>query len=203
MSSLMRKQERVFHLPQLNTQTTFTKKFRYAAYDGSTPGVTFKVGSLLTLLLMATSATASFGIIQSARIKEIELWGANGGSGTPSTIYVQWAPAAENACQIQASDTSLSVDYPAHVRSRPPKGSAAEFWQGTPQIADEMFSIGQGGCSSYAVDLTVELVLSNGGIGIATTVSGATAGAIYFPSLDAYNGTGYYPPVSGEAGVAL
>lgn len=154
-------------------------------------------------MTMATSTTAANGLFQAVRIKKLELWGSNAGTGTPATIYVQWSPGSENAAPLQAGDTTLSTDEPAHVVTRPPRASAASFWQGLDQNSDVMFSIATQGLGALMIDITLQLVVANGNAGNLITVAGASAGTVYYMSLDSMNGTAYLPPVAGQATVSL
>jgi len=201
MRKVMKKQKPnrgwVSQPPMFDSTLKMSHKFRYVA--SAAGQIVVEDRELLSILASADTAVTAFSVLQSAKIRSIELWGPppTSSSGS-STISVQFPPpntaiAAAQAPNRVFSDTVLGSTVPAHVKALPPKGSYASMWLGASASTVIEFQLLQG----TIVDIVLDLVLANGAptYSTAITVAGATAGDLLQLPLD-WTTTAHLKPVS-------
>ncbi len=93
-----------------------------------------------------------------------------------------------------ASDTSMGASLCAHVKSRPPRGSAAAMWLVIGSNST-VFELTAPANSIIDVDLDVVLNDGKGAQTVLAAVAGATAGVLYVRALNS-NGSNNIPPLS-------
>jgi hypothetical protein len=142
--------------------------------------VSFTYNQLAGLLgIIDTSATTSVFWTSVFRLRSVEIWSPVATAGTPVTASVTYT---ENGADFESppvtmSDTSVSFDFPAHVLSKPPRGSLASKWHGSAQT-DELFSLTF--ASGSTVDFVFDFVLSDVGNALAgPTIAGGMAGNLH------------------------
>jgi hypothetical protein len=113
-------------------------------------------------------------------------------SSNPAAPYVYWIN-NEQYVKPEVIDRSVpaGVTLPSKLTFRPPKTALAALWQGA-GFATPMFVLKNIGLGSV-IDLTCEVALGDGfssGL-VATTVSTATAGKVYYLKLDGVGGVLY------------
>lgn len=159
------------------------------ANSTSTVSATVSAANIGTALgVLATSATNSYPVIVSARIKRVRIWTLPSTS-TTTTCAIQWLGSTgnTNASQVEHSDTSLSTAEPAFVDSVPPPDSSASWWFATDgSVTTPLLFISASGPS--VVDVFVDCVLSDGNAMTAYTSSGMTAGRVYYSPLQGASG---------------
>jgi len=79
---------------------------------------------------IATSTTASVLWAQFFRLRRVRAWSPVATAGTPVTIKLVWISDSGifESPNVQVSDTSVSFDHPAHIDTRPPRGSVQDKW---------------------------------------------------------------------------
>jgi hypothetical protein len=114
----------------------------------------------------------------------VELWGPMAATLTPVTVSVEYS--SNNSAQFTApskifSDTSMGM-VGAHVFTRPPKESYANFWLGNTGISVMTLTYPAGAI----IDLVFDMVLADGQALNTTNVVvvGATVGDVFVNSLD-------------------
>jgi len=147
--------------------------------------------NLLNLLVVATSATASFRIWGAVRLKEIEMWsagalGTTGASLPQNLIGVEWFGTTNSYMNsVKVTDSSMGIK-PAYLRVKPPKESSSDFWisqGGQSDTTTTLFAIN--GSIGAVVDVTMLVVLVDDEAASAgPTTTGMTAGTVYWGYLD-------------------
>lgn len=125
--------------PPFRPTISCSHRFRF---ENSTRGGSSTVtrGDILSMVVVAMSSTATVRILESVRLRSVEMWAnpQSFGAGPPS-MQIEWK--GENAPSTVISDTSMGV-RPAHIRSRPPARSSAQWWSMSgSQESDELFSL--------------------------------------------------------------
>jgi hypothetical protein len=173
------KQSRFTHPPPYIAQSIRSFHLRCLA-TGAEAGVSFAYFQLAGLLgIIDTSATTSVFWTSVFRLRSVEIWSPVATAGTPVTASVTYT---ENAADFESppvtmSDTSVSFDFPAHIMSKPPRGSLASKWHGSGQT-DELFALTYS--SGSTVDFCFDFILSDIGVPIAgPTITGGTAGNLH------------------------
>jgi hypothetical protein len=169
--------------PQLKTYPDLTHTYRFFANStvsnsiitsdllfGAAGGICTVANSLVTCL---------FGTL---KVKRVQIWAPLLSSGT-NEIEVLWGiQGTPFSNPVRVSDVSVSTAYPAHIDTRPPTSSIANFWQNV-SVNEALFKIS---CptSSY-IDVTLQLTLwNNEGAGFSTNVALGSLGDMYYMSLD-------------------
>lgn len=132
---------------------------------------------------LATVATSVRPIASNMRIHSVEMWASpDTAADAIETIALEWTPFGSlGASNLEKSDTSISNARPAHIFSRPPRGTAAEFW--FDDIVDVTLLL-LTGPKSTVIDVNVSFVLNDSSPTSAISVSGATVGRLYFQAMD-------------------
>jgi hypothetical protein len=191
--------------PPYQSVTKFTVRRRYvttSSASGTVSGFTLcdSIGAVCT----ATNASI-IGVAAAARIISVELWGAAASSTlSSSTVSISWNPGTNTAAQfgsnLEVSDTSTSSAIVPYIKSRPPKESAAAFWNarllpnGTLNTG---FLFQLSAPTGSFVDVVTEVCFLDAGKAtalVATPITSGTAGSFAYVSLDGVAGT--YNPVS-------
>jgi hypothetical protein len=124
-------------------------------------------GCLLNLLVYAetTSGANGYRVIQSIRVKEVEMWlfMAPGASTAGALdLELEWYSALAN--DVRISDMG-NANEPAYIRSTPPKNTLASFWsvqqssEGDQLLAISIDNAGYNTQCSLVVDVAVEYTL--------------------------------------------
>jgi len=192
VSAQLRAQERRVAPPQFLSNVSFGHTYRFTSTNATATALTgtsilCAAGSMGTVV--NTTVTSFF---LSFKIKKIEIWTPPASQGAAATCSVDWTGSENFSATREVSDTTVSVDRPAYVSTRPPAQSAAAFWQG-PGTATLCTLIAPTGS---IVDIQLALILSDGDVAAATTaVATCSVGGTYYLSLDP-NATHRYVPVS-------
>jgi hypothetical protein len=134
--------------------------------------------------LVATATNTAYPFVSYFRIKSMQMWGTTFGNAAFATVGVRWFNTVGFPTNVLESDTSLSQAFPAYVTSRPPRGSAASFWnEGSGQ---GLLELTYQECTSIAVDIHIDFKLSDQSTVTSpiTTTNPMTVGQLYYPALD-------------------
>ncbi len=176
--------------PATRIQPIQRRIFRYSGVSGSAV-VTGK--SILSIAAFNNSAatTAARCLFEGVRLRRLRVWAVD--TTSPQTVTVVWFGAGPGD-RISATGNQ---SFPARIDVKPPKGSAADFWQehsnsfavnsGASTLFPNLFSI-SANCA-YIVDAHVDTVLENGACATLVT-TGATIGAVSYPNLDCLDQAG-------------
>lgn len=149
---------------------------------------TITKGDLTELIVCTTSGTTNYRLMDSIRLKRIEMWGpASQASGTSPFITKMISIADESTGSVGGptrtlSDFSLSNARPSHLVWKPAKGSMQSLWI-TTGIASTDAILSLVVSSGTVVDVTFEYIIGDGtDAPVLATASGAggTAGQVYF-----------------------
>jgi hypothetical protein len=167
------------------------------AIDPATAQLDVTLRTLMSLMCVG-GASATPGTIvnlfDAIRLREVEMWCANTNSLTG--IALTWSGNSSfgmfNTNDVVVSDTSMSNDNPAHIRTRPPaKSLLSDWWQGKNANANTAFLDGKifhtlfTGAHTIIVDITLDIVLADSEqFGFALSSSPTSSGAIYYAYLD-------------------
>lgn len=157
-------------------------RFQAQAALSDTP---VNANDLLNLMVMATTATTSGRLIETIRIRKIEMWAPMASDLIPVTASVEFTTSA--ALQIGAkrelhSDTSMGAMRCAYVAAKPSPLSAAGQWVPSDGNTWEYMLLN---CpDNTIIDLHVTMVLKNTeATSTGTAPTGATAGRVYYGCL--------------------
>jgi len=177
---------------QFRANPEVSRRYRFTSSSGTSTTI-----SAFTLLdacgVCATTAVLGSAIYQSVKVRQIEIWTPPASQGAAATCSVLW-PSSNTSQPREVSDTTVSVTQPAHVRTSPPPGSLAGFWSSGNVSLFTLVAP-----SGSIIDVWVSLVMADGTNVLATaaTLVGATAGRMYYCSLDSTTSAGsIYAPVS-------
>lgn len=171
---------------QISPNLIVRHRYRFSVKTAAIANVVTSVSAMHMCGYAAVTATSGYAIFANARIKEIEVWAPPASQGAASTCTVTWigsSALAYGVSNVEASDSSVSTAFPAHVRTSPPVRSFAAEWFGE--------SVNSNLCTIIApvgsiIDVDVEMVLGDGSAaGSVLTVAGASVGSIYYAPLDA------------------
>jgi hypothetical protein len=166
--------------PPINSNVRIGHKFRFVA-SAAIVDVSIQSDDLLAVCgNIAYTTTNLTGIARSAKLKSVEVWTPTATSTTPTTCSVEW-PASQRSPSMEVSDTSINISRPAHIKASPPKESLSAFW--FDESTNAALFILNAPIGSV-VDVQLEYFLLDSGTGIATTVTGATIGQLYYGYLD-------------------
>jgi len=174
--------------PPFVAQSTRKMVVRTTANAG-TPNLSVNMQQLAQLCgCFAISATASNLITPLIRILKICMWGPVATAGTTVTTSLTWVNMAEDfeSPPKTLSDTSVSFDRPAHLSSKPPRGSLSEKWHGS-TLTDQVLLLGFP--TACVVDFHLEFMLMDNVSTFAAingpTLVGALTGQIYHHPIQA------------------
>lgn len=159
----------------------YTFRFRGPAAAGT---VNVTQTELLDLLAVATAATTGVRLIQSARLKRVQVWvPPNPLATVPASVAVTGCVGTGPGGLNRVTDTAMGQTEAAYVDWRP-LPSDASLWFSTSN-ANIVFQIAALGVYPI-VDISMELIFIIGtGTGVATSaLVGAVAGTVYYHYLD-------------------
>lgn len=188
-------------LPPFYSSIRFTKTVRF---QGTTGAATLFTGqNLLDLFFMAGTTILGERINAAVKLHRVTLWNPPTlSTNVPTTCSLEFQSEGGNGIYTGSndfviSDTSMGADRPAHVSARPPKGSAADFWQSGNNTTN-LFIIT--GTANIIVDIHATFVVMNNDtvVGLQNPVLvTATAGLVYCGGLDGVRKAGtLWPPLS-------
>ncbi len=188
----IRNQQRLWVMPpSLQSQVTVSKTLRFkssTSVDNSISAHALINAAGMSVTVVNTSLTSIF---QSVRLHYVEVWlVAGSGIGDVSVRWLMDSDDTMGGPGLLKSDVTMGTAYPAHVKTKPPTGSSASFWQhllhaGTTQ---ELFHIKTSGACIVDVSATWVMRDGNDAIGTSDTNYAVSAapnlGEIYAPALE-------------------
>lgn len=176
-------------VPQLRTNVIVKHRYRFTSTSASLK--TIKDDDLIGIAGAVCSVANSTlnAVAASVKIHEVEIWSPPASQGSAATCSIEWL--STYSPTIEVSDTTVSVSEPAHIKCKPPPGSAASFWinpgsvQNIMQVSAPIGSIIDVKCSHVLVD--------TGTAGRNFSVSAGTLGTLYYLALDQSSGHAYTP----------
>jgi len=178
------------HPPQIKPNITVRHKYRFVASAAASVVLTTKSLCRAFGYCCTTSTTAS-SVIAAARIISLELWSPPASQGAASTCTVQWVGAVSTTVNpglsaVEASDTSVSPAYPAHIRTRPPVRSLAADWfiEGVSGTVGNLCTVNAP--SGTILDIEAEIIFGDGGASSPASfvVAAGTAGLLFYAPAD-------------------
>jgi hypothetical protein len=179
-----------------NPQSSHTFRFTASGLTALPAGKAVSVETLLCAAgVIATTTVAGSAFHQAVKILSIEVWTPPAAQGSPATCSVLWSD-SNFARNSEVSDTSVSTAEPAHVRTSPPAGTQAAFWNSSSNLADRLCTIVAPPGS--IIDVTVSLIACDGGAasGVAVLVGGNVGRASYCALDNTTLASASYLPVS-------
>ncbi len=165
----------------LSTNIRLSHKYRFVASTAFN-GQIFPIGLIGACggVCTVTNTTISL-LVESLRLKKIEVWSAPATQGASSTCTVEWS-GSDNSPNVEVSDTTISVARNAHLVTSPPNLSLASFWT-TPTSSNALFSLT---CPiNSIIDIWLDEVLADQASALGTTtVATGVLGELYFLPLD-------------------
>lgn len=169
------------HPPQLRSAFLTRHKFRFQATEAFVSNIT--TGQIMNLVVTSAGLGTSPALLSmitpvmnSVRIRSVELWAANTSAATPVTVELNWSL---NTVRFSApadarTDTALGVTDVAHIKCVPPRNSFAAMWmnatttQSSPSTANPaLFDLNIP--SGTIIDLDLDLCFGgNGAIDLST-----------------------------------
>jgi len=151
-------------------------------------GYSTSVGQLLLCAGgVATTTTNVASFWSAVKLARIKIWpsvGASTPSSTSNAAGVAWVGGDGNIPDQESWQVlPIGVTMTRSLTFVPPKGSLASFWwDGSSSTSNlfELYAINAGDILQVEFDVCPTVKLSN----VAKTVSGATAGDVYYASLD-------------------
>lgn len=176
--------------PSIDLAPVQTMTFRYVAAAGSTTSTIYRRN--LLCLIMSQSITLVLGsVLESVRLKKVELWGASATSDiTYSTVGLEWEDPRGNSKIITDSGT---INRPAHLVCKPPKESTAAMWSNftTTYVNEPLWFMSFS--TGTICDVTVNFIIGNGTTNNASYITRTTANTalgMYYLNLDNSNAAG-------------
>lgn len=167
--------------PQLSTNITIKHRYRFRSTSGSAEVILDN--EFVSIVGIMTTVANSQGrlIAGSCKVHEIEIWTPPASQGAAATCSVEWA-GTQFSPSSEASDTTVSVAVPAHVKTAPPPGSAASFWM---QVSSSNMCTITAPTGSIIDVVATHILLDTGAVGASYTVGTApTIGIMFYPPLD-------------------
>jgi len=188
--------------PQLGASITAGHRFRFSCNREGGGTSTIKNRDLIDLICLAVTSTSAYTILDSVKLKEIEIWAANGAGNASNTAELEFVN--ENALfggpGTTYSDTAIGVSNICHIYAKPPKNSVASMWCAlsdtfAPSVDLFRLTVPQGAI----VDVVVSLVLRDNDAAdpVVGSVVGATPGHCYYRYLDSTTNQ-YFVPISAD-----
>lgn len=175
-----------------------TCTIRYVSYSSGGNSSVVCQQDLSALVVVASSTTSAAKLMDSVRLRKIEMWGLNpaGANSTVSIVDVGSAGTLGGPERC-TTDTRLGLTTPAHVVWTPMPGSIQATW-----VSAQNASVANLLALSYPagaiVDVTLDYVIGEGTVGPQAdpyVVAGATAGQVYYRVLNR-NAAGNLTPQS-------
>lgn len=169
--------------PSVSLLPTQTMVFRFIS---TTPnGQTIFRRSLLSLIMAQGVANVLISVIQSVRLKKVEVWGAPLTADINySTVSLEWEDPRGNFKVISDSGTTSE---PGHLVCKPPKDTTAQMWSSfnTIFVNEPLFFliVPTGGI----IDVTVNCIFANGSTAGLTYITRTNVNTVlgnYYLSLD-------------------
>jgi hypothetical protein len=172
-------------LPEITSSFTLKKRFRYIA-DQDVNDLSITRDMMVALFGIgyhsALPSNGLYRLIDSYKVLNVTIRSLPV-IGTSSTVVLEWR--GTQAKDVRHQDTSMGIN-PALISSSPPAGTACSFWSSVAGN-EVLFTIS---CpSDSVVDLTVDLVLTDGLGAFYGTVGTATDSAFSVKPLDSIIGT--------------
>jgi hypothetical protein len=165
--------------PSIPGNVAITRTYRFAASSSVNTGIT-KDDLLGICGAVCTTANSTLSLLSdSVRVHKVSVWTPAGTAAT-ATCSIEWLSDTFKSIH-QVSDTSMSSVNPAHVESRPPRGSSAWHWLSTG--GDAVFNLVCDDNSIVDVHCTHYLE-DDGAAGNTYSVAAGTLGALYYLPLD-------------------
>ncbi len=169
------------HPPSFTATFVVSKKVRFIATAAAAADA-LTSDSFGQLLGVAVSTTSVRPVASHIRVRKIEMWGPMSSTLAPVTVSVEWTGAQGFAKSNRISDTSMGSNEPAHVVSRPPRGTLVADWIDQQQ-AFAMCTLAYP--ANAVVDVTYDFAVADDGVPLPPrVVVGATAGAVYVAALN-------------------
>jgi hypothetical protein len=172
---------RIIHPPQLKTNVQLTHTYRFMCNNNGTYNITPDTLLLAAGCVGSVTNTTVVGIFASCRINYLEMWAPPASQGQLSTISCEWLGLTPNEPNIEVSDSSVSVAYPAYLRAKPPMRSLGCFWQTTNGNDICQLTVPSG----TLIDVSLSLVMFDQDLARpSSAVATAVVGEIYYLALD-------------------
>jgi hypothetical protein len=188
----------IFHpRPVVMNYRGSNQTLRFNSLSGAT--TSFTVKNILDTVFVATSATVGYELIESFRIRHIEIWVSPSSSNVPVSCSIQYNSngAFGNGPNRVYEDMCVGNAEPAHLKVAPPRNSLAGMWQNQQGATNALFTLftPTGSvidiCFDYSIDVGQMVQIANAAVGVNT-------GQIYGRGLDGIaSATTNYPMVNG------
>lgn len=174
------------HPEAFQASITFSKKFRFQFTAGGvfdfTPVIMRNFLSISGYQVSSANAS-TYPLIDRFRIVQVELFGPMTASLVPVTVKLEYVSAGGsqlNSASKLYSDTSMSSSAAAHVKAVPEPESIAAMWIGTLNTQTLYTTTLP---ANGIMDVTLEIVLNDGGVpaptsGIIPTAAAGTVGTV-------------------------
>jgi hypothetical protein len=184
--------------PRAMLSLTYTQRFRFFAKTNQTNHTVLR-GDILNLVGIGTStANTLVRIMQSARVKQVEIWTAPynvpGSSGVSFSAGVVWQGTSGDLKYYNDANVANTATY---LKSRPPRNTNANFWgQESNDETEALFFLTApvGSCIDLMVEYTAGSIYAGPNPTFSTT-STIVNHQFYFVSLDGTTGN-IDPPVA-------
>lgn len=184
--------------PRAMLSLTYTQRFRFFVKTNQTNHPVLR-GDILNLIGIGTNvANTLVRIMQSARVKQVEIWTAPynvpGSTGVSFSAGVVWQGTAGNLKYFNDANMANTATY---LKSKPPKTTDANFWtQESNNETEALFFLTApiGACVDLIVQYTAGSIYAGPNPTI-TTTSTIVNHQFYFVSLDGTTGN-IDPPVA-------
>lgn len=183
----------IAHPPQNLPQITHRQRLRFSwsgATDASPGLISFQ--DLCDSIWVAATATTGFQLFDYVRINSVDLY-ASSGSSSPASVCCIFSGTTTGVLGSGEAkqDTAVATDV-AHVHAVPSKRSLASMWQAgsTNSVCMRLSSYSNAAATKVALPCVVDVDLSFkmsdlvAAQAVANAPSGATAGEVYYRSLD-------------------
>lgn len=169
------------HPPQLKTNVQLSHVYRFMCDNNGTYNITPDTLLLAAGCVCSATNTTVVGIFASCRVNYVEVWAPPASQGALSTVSLEWLGLTPNEPNIEVSDSSVSVAYPAYLRARPPNRSLGCFWQTTNGNDIMQLTVSSG----TLIDVSLSLVMFDQDLARpSASVSTGVVGEIYYLALD-------------------
>jgi len=181
----------IAHPSQVDNTFVVTKKIRYYTAAAGT----YVISSTNLLCAMSVGKTLNTtvnALCYSTKVRQIEIFGGPAAVAAQGTVGVYWFGGTWGT-DAYISDSSCSTAEPAHVVTRPPQKSSADFWINADNFVAAVFSIEL--TAGSIVDLTLDLRFNNATTIATMAVTTCTVGVLYYMPLDG-SGTHSIAPIN-------
>ncbi len=175
--------------PQVPSNVSITRVWSFTSASAS--GLSITDGQLLGICgaVCDVANTSLRYIAATVKVHSVEIWTPPSAVGAASTCLLSWASSAF-VLGPEVADTSMSTAMPAHIKTKPPPGSAGAFVLSNG--ANLICKITAPAGSVIRVHAT-HVLLDSAAVGTSYAVAAGTLGVLYYLPLD---GTGdQYLPI--------